>query len=137
MKKQGFIVLVIAFAMVLASASASFAANHMSHKGHFPKKEVGKGLPLHCVLKGHDLSNPCPHLVAKGGLGEKYSLTLPCGGKTSNQNPFSYNPESSSFFDLINVPDYKVYNLNWAISLYRAGYAPLEPSQFDPPPKLS
>jgi hypothetical protein len=137
MKKQGFIVLVIAFAMVLVSANASFAANHKSHKGHFPMKEAGKGLSLHCVLKGHDLSNPCPHLVAKGDIGEKYSLTLPCGGKTSNQNPFSYNPESSSFFDLINAPDYKVYSLNWAIPLYRAGYAPLELSLLDPPPKLS
>jgi hypothetical protein len=137
MKKQGFIVLVLAFAMVLASASVSFAGNHKSHKGHSPMKKIGKGSSLHCVLKGHDLSNPCPHLVAKGGLGEKYSLALPCDGKTSNQNPFSYNPESSSFFDLLNPLDYKVHNLNRTISFYRTEYAPLELSPLDPPPKLS
>ncbi len=137
MKKQGFIVLVIAFAIVLVCGSSSFAADHNSHEGHFPMKEMGKGLSLHCVLKGHDLSNPCPHLVAKGDLGEKYSLSLPCGGKTSNQNPFSFNPESSSFFDLLNAPDYKVHNLNWTIPLYIVGYAPLELSPLDPPPKLS
>jgi hypothetical protein len=137
MKKQGFIVLVIAFAIVLVSASFSFAADHKSHKGHFPMKEMGKALSLHCVLKGHDLSNPCPHLVAKDDLGEKYSLTLPCGGKASNQNPFSYNPESSSFFDLLNARDDKVHNLNWTIPLFKARYVSLDLSPLDPPPKLS
>jgi len=137
MKKQGFIVLVIAFVIVLVCASSSFAAHHHSHKGHFPTKEMGKGLSLHCILKGHDLNNPCPHLVAKGGLGDKLSLTLPCDGKSSNPNPFSYNPDSSSYYDLLNAPDSKVHSLNWTIPLYRTEYAPLEQSPFDPPPKLS
>lgn len=137
MKKQGFIVLVIACAIVLVSAGSSFAAHHVSQKGHFPMKEQGKGLSLHCVLKGHYLSNPCPHLTNKGDLEVKYSLTLPCNGKTSNQNPFSYNPESTSYFDLLKAPDFIANGLNWKITLYRTRYISFETSPLDPPPKLS
>ncbi len=137
MKKQGFIVLITAFAVFLASASFSFAAGHSSHKGHSPMDKVGKRPSLHCVLKGHDLSNPCPHIIADDGLAEKSFLSSPCGGKTSNETPFSYNSGSSSFFDLLEAPGYKVHDLNGTFYFHNAQYTSLEPRSFDPPPKLS
>jgi len=100
-------------------------------------EKVSSGPSLHCILKGHDLNNPCPHLLAKGDTKVEGSISSPCGGKTSNQNPFSYNSGSSSFFDLSNAPGYQAYNLNWVVPLYEAKFISMEPHPFDPPPKLS
>lgn len=136
MKKQGFIVLAIAFAIMLTSVNSSFAAHHMPHKGHSPMDKVGKGLSLHCILKGHDISNPCPHLMAKSEVSEKFSLSSSCGGKDPSQNPFSYDSGGSSYFELLDVPDYTVYDLKWTTPLYKTNYLPIEFSTLDPPPKL-
>ncbi len=137
MKKQCFIVLILALAILLASAGAGFATNHASHKGHSPMDKIGKSPSLHCVLKGHDLSNPCPHLLAEDGLSEKSFLSSPCNGDASNQNPFSYTSGGSCFFDLRHAPEYAVHHFNGTVSFHHARYISIEPDPLDPPPKLS
>jgi len=93
MKIKLKIILVVSllFAFGFMSTSSAFASGDHRHHHHDPMSPFGKtNLNLHCLLKGHSLDNPCPHILKH--LGEKslpYFIGSDCGGSPSQNNALS------------------------------------------------
>ncbi len=79
-----FLVGVMVIFITSGSVSAKSHNHHISHQLVSPFDKTME-LPNHCVLKGHSLNNPCPHLKKES----VNSLTIAayCGGAPFEKKP--------------------------------------------------
>lgn len=69
----------LAGALIL-SAPAHAGLHHDHHSSGSLSHKASKGKPHHCVLLGHSISNPCPHILQPNSLREKVAIGMECGG---------------------------------------------------------
>jgi hypothetical protein len=85
---------ILVFSLCIASAfvlaSTAFASGDHQHD-HDSISPFGKtSLNLHCLLKGHSLNNPCPHILKHlGGKSLPHFIGSNCGGSPSQNNIIS------------------------------------------------
>lgn len=88
-------VFLLATFFLLVPAHAGLHHDHHSIGSPFDK--VSEGKPVHCILLGHSISNPCPHILNPKSHRQKIAIGPDCGGLPfpSKSIPF---PSLNKFF---------------------------------------
>ncbi len=125
--------------VLLVFASSASAIGHKGHHKHgknispFAQKQ---GVSLHCALKGHTVSDLCPHLLKMSK-----DKTIPWViGSSCGSRPFQKNSTlSGSSLQFINDSFFQMphYELSHPLHLGPSILSALNNDSVDPPPKLS
>ena len=99
MKKVLFLITLFAVFFAMGTVEAS---SHQHHpKQHALSPFTGKSeIPHHCILHGHSLKRPCPHLSGAFKNRDSFLLSVDCGGSPIKNNPTSGGVKKQEVFQV-------------------------------------
>jgi hypothetical protein len=96
---QKWITTFLISAMVIFITSVSVSAKpHDHHTSHPLVSPFDKTieLPHHCIVNGHSLSNPCPHLIKK--TANSHTIAVACGGAPDKKQTIPEGAKAQKIF---------------------------------------
>ncbi len=75
-------IFLMSWVTILVTSGTVTAMSHDHHTSHHSISPFDKSneLPQHCVLKGHSINNPCPHLMKDSKSVNSITIAADCGG---------------------------------------------------------
>ncbi len=86
----GILFLVMALFLSAPAHAGLHHDHHYSVNTIFQKAAEVK--PVHCLLRGHSISNPCPHILKTKSQRERTAIAPDCGGTPFSSKLFPLSP---------------------------------------------
>lgn len=92
MHRVKFAVTAMVFLMgvLFLSVPAHAGSDHDHHSMESPFHNEPDGKPVHCVLLGHSINNPCPHILNPKSQTQRIAIGPDCGGRPFPSKAISF-----------------------------------------------
>jgi hypothetical protein len=98
---------VIAMVFLVGVLFLSVPAHAGLHHDHIsidsPFHKASKGKPVHCVLLGHSINNPCPHILNPKSQTQRIAIGPDCGGLPFPSKSIPFPPLNKFFLNYENL----------------------------------
>jgi hypothetical protein len=95
--------LVFLVAAIFFSMPAQAGLHHDHHSTDSPFHKASKGKPVHCILLGHSINNPCPHILNPKTQMQRIVIGPDCGGLPFPTKSIPFPPLNKFFLNYENL----------------------------------
>lgn len=120
--------------VLLVASGTATAMSHDHHTHSVSPFDQNKELPHHCVLKGHSINNPCPHIVRDSKSADTIAIATDCGGAPYEKQTVPQNTNKQKVF-LVNGKPHIQPSRN-SLGIVTSDYSLILPRSLFHPPRF-